>query len=142
MKVVRKICIRPWASHTARSDVHRPCLGLIVSLVSRYCKDQQTVTVIVLQSFVTSHAKKKIAMHKRSCCLALIMLISLSLCHSHFFFPPFSLCLSYSINRCCAICHCRETNLHLYLLQIEVHQEELGLLVRSICKLLKERKLD
>lgn len=53
MKVVRKICIRPLVNRTVRLDVLRLYLDLIVSLVSRYYKDQQIVIVIFLLSFAS-----------------------------------------------------------------------------------------
>lgn len=53
MKVVRKICIRPLVNRKVRSDVLRLCLDLIVSLVSRYYKDQQTVIVIFYTVFAS-----------------------------------------------------------------------------------------
>lgn len=87
MKVVRKICIRPLVNRTVRSDVLRLCLDLIVNLVSRYYKDQQTVIVIFLPSFMSEievtltyillhyTAIIKDLVHKWSCCLFLFFIL-------------------------------------------------------------------
>jgi len=132
MKVVRKICIRPRVNRTVRSDVLRPCLGLIVNLVSRYYKDQQTVTVIVLSSFVSKidrtlyiklrHTAKKDTQTKLLSYVNFIFILLHRSCK-----------VEVTWSWCTAELNC------LIFLQIEVHQE-LDLPARLICKLLKEQK--
>lgn len=136
MKVVRKICIRPLVNHTVRLDVLRLCLDLIVSLVSRYYKDQQIVIVIFLLSFAS----------EIEVTLAYIMLH-----HTNYkrFDAQMELLFYTDIFilffTCTVVIKCKLKLIPCKLifsifLQTEERREELDLLARSICKLLKEQK--
>lgn len=131
MKVVRKICIRPLVNRTVHSDVLRLCLDLIVNLVSRYYKDQQTVIVIFLLSFVLEIEITLIYITLHHTTIVKVWCTNGAVVFFIFYFAHSCKVLLKSISY---------KLIYFIFLQTEVHRVVLDLLARSICKLHKGRR--